>query len=327
MGRISPTKPPRRWDPHPTRGPVKSPGLVGTTRCHANPLPATALPPPHTSTPTAPKPLCQPAASHPLFPPPAMSPQPPKKPHQGPSSLGTLLGYSREGMGSHGDPRRGAPTPFGPPPPHHEHHQAQPLPHVASSQPPGRHPKHHQPYMYIYTTNPQNTRYIKFDTGTPPYKQFKEPTTVGGRDILAPHTRLSTTLQPLPSTARTRGPHRTQLRHSQEERGYGVGGLAEVDQGPPPSNLCGQRPPGRYQTGQTNEQTGKGRGRARARGTPVAPAPTPQPLLPPTPPSTRTGSQPQVGAGGGIRDPGEERGEVWAVHSDPQLPRTAHTSG
>lgn len=131
-------------------------------------------------------------------------------------------------------PQTIAPTPFGPPPPHHEHHQAQPLPHVASSQPPGRHPKHHQPYMYIYTTNPQNTRYIKFDTGTPPYKQFKEPTTVGGEDILAPHTWLSTTLQPLPSTARTRGPHRTQLRHSQEERGYGVGGLAEVDQGPPP---------------------------------------------------------------------------------------------
>lgn len=178
---------------------MKSPGLVGTSRCHANPLPTTALPPPPTSTPSAPKSVCQPAASHPVLPPPAMSPLRPKKFHQGPSSLGTLLGYSREGMGSNRDPHWGAPTAFGPPPPHHEHHQAQPLPHVTSSQPPGCHPKHHQPYMYIYTTNPQNTRYIKFDTGTPPYKQFKEPTTVGGETYCPPTLGFLPPFSPFPA--------------------------------------------------------------------------------------------------------------------------------
>lgn len=78
---------------------------------------------------------------------------------------------------------------------------------------------------------------------------------MGGEDILAPHTWLSTTLQPLPSTARTRGPHRTQLRHSQEERGYGVGGLAEVDQGPPPpTSVDRDHPGGTRRDKQTNKR-------------------------------------------------------------------------
>lgn len=256
MGRISPTKPPRPWDPHPTQGPVKSPGLVGTTRCHANPFPGTALPPPHTSTPTAPKPLRQPAASHPLFPPPAMSPQPPKKPHQGPSSLGTLLGYSREGMGSHGDPRRGAPTPFGPPPPHHEHHQAQPLPHVPSSQPPGRHPKHHQPYMYIYTTNPQNTRYIKFDTGTPPYKQFKEPTTVGGgKTYWPPPLGFLPPFSPFPAQPGQGDPtgHSSDTAKRRGDMGWGVW-PRWTRAPPPPTSVDRDHPGGTRRDKQTNKR-------------------------------------------------------------------------
>lgn len=61
--------------------------------------------------------------------------------------------------------------------------------------------------------------------------------------------------------AQTKGPHRAQLRHNQEEEGQG--GLVKMDQSP---HLCGQRRSVRmYQTGQTDKETGEGRGRATAR--------------------------------------------------------------
>lgn len=163
--------------------------------------------------------------------------------------------------------------------------------------------------------------------GRPHTNSSRNPLPWGGKTYWPPTLGFLPPFSPFPAQPGRGDPtgHSSDTAKRRGDMGWGV--WPRWTRAPPPSNLCGQRPPGRYQTGQTNEQTGKGRGRARARGTPVAPAPTPQPLLPPTPPSTRTGSQPQVGAGGVIRDPGEERGEVWAVHSDPQLPRTAHTSG
>lgn len=174
--------------------------------------------------------------------------------------------------------------------------------------------------MYIYTTNPQNTRYIKFNTGTPPYEQFKEPTTGGsggGRHASPPAHSFLPPSKPFPVQGQPRQWDPT--GHSSDtakRRRKDEGVWSRWTRAP---NLCGQRRPVRmYQTGQTDKETGEGRGRATARD------PTAQ--LPPT-----AQHQDGVPGPGGYQGAPSQAG-TWVIREGrvlacpPQLPQCPDSS-
>lgn len=168
-------------------------------------------------------------------------------------------------------------------------------------------------YMYIYTTKPQNTRYIKFQRGDAPIRTVQGTHYSGGggrrASKRAPPTPPSSYHPPPPPQHGGDSPDKGTLQGTAQTQprgqgGTGLGGPDGADWGP--TNLHGRRRPvGRYRTGQTNKQMAEGGGRAR--GTPMTPAPP------------QASSQPQAGVratGLDWDDPtDEEGGESGTPHA------------
>lgn len=161
------------------------------------------------------------------------------------------------------------------PHPNPKHRCAQPQP-SCSTILPGWLPKC-PPYMYIYTTKPQNTRYIEIPTwGRPHTNSSRNP--LQGWDVIVPptHTCYHPPAPPWHAeagAAQTRGPCREQLRHSQEEQGVQGWGGAEAAQGPPTSTDTGDQWGG---TDRTNKQTNV-RGTRQSKGDFRGPSSRPKP--------------------------------------------------
>lgn len=165
--------------------------------------------------------------------------------------------------------------------PNPKHHRAQLQHHVL----PGCLPKC-PPYMYIYTTKPQNTRYIEIPTrGRPHTNSSRNPLRRGGMSLPPP---LPTAHSPSLACRGGGSPDKGTLQGTAQTQPRGAGdtglGAAEAAQSPPTSTDTGDQRGG---TGQNEQTNNRQRDEAEQGGLPWS-------QLPP-----QARSQPQVGVRGG----------------------------
>lgn len=136
------------------------------------------------------------------------------------------------------------------------------------------------PYMYIYTTKPQNTRYIEIPTWGRPHTNSSRNPLWGGGVSLSPHTP-PTTHQPLPGMQRQGQPglgdpagHSSDTAKRSRGQGWGELRQPRAPQPPQTQETSGEVPD------RTNEQTnvrGTRQSKGDSRGPSFHPKPDPSP--------------------------------------------------